>query len=160
MSEKSIYREARDNASMTRKEAVADDKPLCYMTEDKLEKIENGKTKASPEDVLNMQETYKSYDLCSKYCKEECAIGQKIMPKVVIEKNVATIVMHMLSTLNKLERDKDRIVEILDDGVISKTELEDFSRIQDLLEKISVVSHTLQMWVNENKDKIAIDEDE
>ena len=52
----------------------------------------------------------------------------------------------MLASLNSMQKEKDRLIEITVDGKISGDELADFVAIQEQLEKISVAVETLQLW--------------
>ena len=55
----------------------------------------------------------------------------------------------MLATLNSLNRDRDRLIEITVDGVISDDEISDFLTIQDSLEKMSLAVSALRLWVDQ-----------
>ena len=55
----------------------------------------------------------------------------------------------MLSSLNSMQREKDRLIDISADGMIDNDELPDFIRIQRELEKMSVAVETLQLWVEQ-----------
>ena len=61
-------------------------------------------------------------------------------------KDLSQIVLEMLASLNSMNRRKDRLIEITADGVISDDELEDFIRIREELERISIAVETLQLW--------------
>ena len=54
--------------------------------------------------------------------------------------------MEMLASLNTVEKEKDRLIEIAADGTIDDNEVEDFIRIQEELERISITVETLQLW--------------
>ena len=54
--------------------------------------------------------------------------------------------VEMLAYLNSAEKTKNRLIEIAVDGKISNDELEDFIRIQQELERISITVETLQLW--------------
>src|SRR5699024_1587725 len=98
-----------------------------------------------PDEVLTMAEKYKQPDLCNYYCANQCPIGQEYVPEVKI-KDLSQIVLEMLASLNSMNRRKDRLIEITADGVISDDELEDFIRIREELERISIAVETLQLW--------------
>jgi hypothetical protein len=55
----------------------------------------------------------------------------------------------MLATLNSLNHDKERLIEITVDGVISDEEVSDFLSIQDSLEKMSLAVSALRLWVDQ-----------
>ena len=52
----------------------------------------------------------------------------------------------MLASLNAMNKQKERLIEITVDGKVTGDELEDFIYIQEELERISVAVETLQLW--------------
>ncbi|SEF77987.1 Helix-turn-helix [Butyrivibrio sp. Su6] len=141
---KNIYFECRDNLGLSRAQAS---ELMEGISESSLEKMETGKTNIYPEDVVLMAKAYKRPDLCNYYCTHECAIGKTSVPEVKIS-SLSEIVLGMLSSLNSLERQKDRLIEITADGQISDDELEDFANIQKQLEHIDATVEALKLWVN------------
>lgn len=141
---KNIYFECRDNLGLSRAQAS---ELMEGISESSLEKMETGKTNIYPEDVVLMAKAYKRPDLCNYYCTHECAIGKTSVPEVKIS-SLSEIVLGMLSSLNSLERQKDRLIEITADGQISDDELEDFASIQKQLEHIDATVEALKLWVN------------
>jgi hypothetical protein len=61
-------------------------------------------------------------------------------------KELSSIVLEMLASLNSVSKSKDRLIEIAADGVISDEEIDDFIYIQNELERISITVETLQLW--------------
>lgn len=141
---KSIYQVCREQAGYTREQAS---EKMAYISPERIEKIENYKTKAQQEDVLAMAECYKTPTLCNYYCSHECAIGKKYVPEIHI-KELSQIVLETINSLNLLNKEKDRLVEITVDGEISQEEYGDFKKIQNLLEQVSITVETLQFWVD------------
>ncbi|MBO6241479.1 MAG: helix-turn-helix transcriptional regulator [Butyrivibrio sp.] len=141
---KNIYFECRDSLGLSRAQAS---ELMEGISESSLEKMETGKTNIYPEDVVLMAKAYKRPDLCNYYCTHECAIGRTSVPEVKIS-SLSEIVLAMLSSLNSLERQKDRLIEITADGKISDDELEDFANIQNQLEHIDATVEALKLWVN------------
>ena len=92
-----------------------------------------------------MAEKYKRPSLCNHYCSSDCPIGQKYVPKVEI-KELSSIVLEMLASLNSVNKEKDRLIEITADGKIDVGEIDDFIYIQEELERISITVETLQLW--------------
>ena len=72
------------------------------------------------------------------------------MPEVEI-KGLPEIALGLLSSLNALDKCKERLIEITEDGEITSDEYADFKKIQDQLEKISVTVESLKMWVRDNE---------
>ena len=71
----------------------------------------------------------------------------------------AKIQEETLKILEKYPKEKDRLIEITADGVISDDELTDFAQIQNRLEKISLTIDSLQLWVNHTIASGSIDPD-
>lgn len=140
---KNIYQQSRENASLTR-EAAAE--KMEFLSESKIEKIEYEKTIPHPEEVLAMAKCYKDPSLCNYYCSHECPIGQEYVPEVKF-KELSQITLEMLASLNSLEKEKNRLIEITVDGVISQDELKDFEKIQKQLAQISLAIDSLELWV-------------
>ena len=133
---KNIYQTTREALRLTRETAS---ELLETIPPERIEKIENERSLPHP------AEKYKQPDLCNYYCANQCPIGQEYVPEVKI-KDLSQIVLEMLASLNSMNRRKDRLIEITADGVISDDELEDFIRIREELERISIAVETLQLW--------------
>ncbi len=131
---------------------------LGWISPERLEKIENEKTQPHPDEVLAMSVTYKNPRLCNHYCANLCPIGQEYVPEIKV-KDLSQIVLEMLASLNSMRKKQDRLIEITVDGKISGDEIEDFVRIQEELEKISVTVETLQLWSEHMLATGAIDMD-
>ena len=130
-----IYQRLRDGLDLTREEAS---ELLEAISADRIEKIENERSPAQPEEVLLMSEKYKAPSLCNYYCANECPIGRRYVPEVKVS-NLAQIILQMVSSLNAVSSQKDRLIEIAADSQIENDELEDFVSIQEQLE---------QIWIN------------
>lgn len=142
--DKSIYFKAREDAGLTRAQAS---ELIGSMSESRLEKIETGKTSIYPEDVVDLATAYKRQDLCNYYCTHECRIGQETVPEVKVA-SLPEIVLGMLSALNSLNNQKDRLIDITADGVISDDEIDDFVAIQKQLDQIDSTVESLKLWVS------------
>lgn len=151
---KTAFHLAREEMGLTRESAS---ELLEYISADRLEKIENGRSYPRPDEVLTMAEKYKAPDLCNKYCAMECPIGQAYVPEVAM-KGLSDTTLAMLASLNKVEKLKDRFVEIVADGEIDESEYADFAKIQDELEKVSLAVEALQLWVEKTIADGKIDE--
>ena len=60
---------------------------------------------------------------------------------------LSEIVLGMLASLNSLEVQKNRLVEITADGEISDDELPDFIKIKKQLDQIDVTMESLKLWM-------------
>ena len=144
--DKSVYQEYREKLDLTREKAS---ELIGFISAAKLEKIENGKVTVQPEDVIALAECYKAPELCNYYCSQECPIGQEHVPEIKI-KDLAQIAVETLNSLNRLNKEKDRLLEIVEDGQITPDEYKDFFEIKKTLEKIALSVDTLQLWVDKS----------
>ena len=150
---KTIYQLTRESLKLTREEAS---ELLETMSPERIEKIENERSMPHPDEVLLMSDKYKQPGLCNHYCANQCPIGQQYVPEIKI-KELSQIVLEMLASLNSMNKQKDRLIEITADGKITDDELEDFIHIQEELERISITVETLQLWCEKMLDYGVID---
>ena len=142
---KNIYQISREEAGLTREGAS---EKLKFLSADRIEKIESEKSLPHPDEILALSDCYKNPSLCNYYCSHECPIGQEYVPEVKL-KDLSQITLETLASLNALEKEKNRFIEITVDGVISDDEKEDFERIQNQLAQISLAVDSLQLWVQQ-----------
>lgn len=140
---KNIYQISREEAGLTREKAA---ELMEYVSADRIEKIESEKTAPHPEEILAMGKAYKKPLLCNYYCSKGCPIGQEMVPEIEV-KELTQITLEMLASLNSVEEDKNRLIEITSDGVITEDEYADFAAIQEKLEKISLTVDGLNLWL-------------
>ena len=142
---KSRYQITRENANMTR--ANVADITDNVISESKLEKIENGTQRVDPYDVVKLAEIYNNPELCNYYCTNECAIGAKFVPKVDNIHDLPRTTLQILSSLNQLQRDKETIIDIVSDGVVTEDEKGAFDEFRSHLDEMSLAIETLKLWV-------------
>ncbi|MBQ8946689.1 MAG: helix-turn-helix domain-containing protein [Lachnospiraceae bacterium] len=142
---KNIYFSSRENMELTR-EAAAE--LLEFISADRIEKIENEKSAPHPDEVLAMAGAYKNPALCNYYCSHECPIGHEYIPEVE-SKAIEKITLEMLNTMNTLEAEKNRLIEITVDGVITEDEVSDFNRIRAHLSQMSKAIDSLNLWIDD-----------
>ena len=139
---KNRYQLIREELGLSREKAS---ELLETISPERLEKIENERSEPHPDEVLLMSQRYKKPSLCNYYCSNQCPIGQEYVPEVQV-KELSSIVLEMLASLNSVHKQKDRLIEIAADGKISDDEVDDFIAIQEELERISITVETLQLW--------------
>lgn len=154
---KSIFQKYREEAGLTRSEVAGLSGE--YFNESRLEKVESGKLEIRPEEVVKMAEIYKSMELCSEFCANYCAIGKKRGFSSIKSKDLSQIVLSMLASLNYLNKEKDRLIEITVDGKIDDSELIDFARFKIQLNEIANAVESLSLWVNQMSELKKIDEE-
>jgi len=153
---KNIYQTTREGLQLSREAAS---ELLECIAPERIEKIENERSLPHPDEVLVMAEKYKQPSLCNHYCANQCPIGQQYVPEVKI-KDLSQIVLEMLASLNAMNRQKERLIEITVDGRVTGDELRDFVYIQEELERISIAVETLQLWSEQMLATGAIDEEQ
>ena len=139
---KNRYQLIREELGLSREKAS---ELLEIISPERLEKIENQRSDPHPDEVLLMSQKYRKPSLCNYYCANQCPIGMEYVPEVQV-KELSTIVLEMLASLNAVQKQKDRLIEIAADGHISGDEIDDFIYIQEELERISITVETLQLW--------------
>ena len=153
---KNRYHKTRESLKLTREAAS---ELLETIAPERIEKIENERCLPHPDEVLLMTEKYKQPGLCNYYCANQCPIGQQYVPEIKA-KDLSQIVLEMLVSLNVMNKQKERLIEITVDGKIAGDELRDFIHIQEELERISIAVETLQLWAERMLATGAIDEEQ
>ena len=152
---KTVYQTRREELGLSREKASE----LTYISENRLENIEMEKTCPSPEDIVSMARAYKMPELCNHYCVNECAIGNTLNISLTEKKGLANIVLEVLNTLNSLDKEKNRLIEIAADEKITDDEIADFTHIQCQLERISATAESLKLWISNALNDGAIKND-
>ena len=153
---KNIYQTTRESLDLSREKAS---ELLETIPSERIEKIENEKSMPHPDEVLTMSKKYKKPSLCNHYCSNQCPIGKEYVPEVEI-KELSSIVLEMLASLNSVNNKKERLIEITADGKIDNGEIDDFIYIQEELERISITVETLQLWAEKMLANDVIDAEE
>ena len=142
---KSIWQVTREDLGLTREKAAD---LIPGFSPERIEKIENGRTQIQPEDVMLLAEYYKMPSLRNYYCTNECPIG-RLRNLPTESKELAQIAVETLNAVNKLEKNKDRLLEIVEDGQVLSDEYADFAEIKSTLDRISLSVSSLQLGVDE-----------
>ncbi len=155
---KNIYLTCREDCDLTRAQAS---ELMETVSESRIEKIESGKITAMPEDIVAMAEAYKQPKLCNYYCANECAIGRNTVSEVKIQ-SLPEITLGIIASLNSLNNEKDRLIDIAVDGQLTPEEIPTFLEIQKQLNNLSLTVEALKLWVNNtiasgNIDKSSIE---
>jgi hypothetical protein len=139
---KNPYQQTREALGLTRESAS---ELLEWISKERIERIENEKIIPEPDEVVQMADRYKNPDLCNYYCANQCGIG-RLCVKEIKSKELAKIILEMLASLNAMNKNKDRLIEITADGEIGDDEIKDFIYIQKELDRISMTVDALQLW--------------
>lgn len=145
-----VYEKARKELNVSREKASE----LMAINSKRIERIEYGEP-IHPDEVLEMSKGYNKPDLCNYYCANECPIGQRYVQEVEI-KDLSRVALQTLSSLNSLNKMKEKMIDICADGTISEEERKDFDEIRAKLNEISLMAQTIDVWFDEFvKDKDA-----
>lgn len=139
---KNVYFQKREELKLTRDQAS---ELLESIPPERIEKIENERSEPHPDEILIMADKYKAPELSNYYCANQCPIGQRYVPEVKIQ-DLSQIVLKMISSLNSVQDNQRRFINITADGVIDDDELEEFVDIQEELDKISITVKALRLW--------------
>ena len=142
-SEQNIYQTSREELGLTRDQAS---ELIGCISADRIEKIESEKSLPHPDEILAIAKAYKMPNLCNYFCSHECPIGIKHVPSVEM-KALSQITLEVIDGLNKINKEKERLIEITVDGQISEDEFEDFKIIQLQLRDIANNVDALKLWV-------------
>ncbi len=143
--DKPLYTIVREGLGLTREKAS---ECIKCITSDRLEKIENGRLIARPDEALAMAEAYKAPAIINYYCTHDCDIGAKYIDEVK-PKELSQIAIETLNSLNKLNQTRDRLLEIVEDGTITEEEYPDFQEIKSNLDKMARAIDSLKLWLDE-----------
>ncbi len=143
---KTEYQKVRESLNMSR--ADVENATNGALSSSRLDKIENNNQVPRPEDVVLMAKAYNEPRLCNYYCAHECEIGKTNVPSVDTVHDLPQITMNLLSNLNSLNKDKDRIIDITADGEISEEERNDFEVFKKHLSDMSLAIEALKIWAN------------
>lgn len=143
--DKNVYQLRREALGLSRERAA---ELLGSISEDRLARIELQPRAPHPDEVVVMAEGYRDPSLCNHYCANSCPIGKSHAVEVTI-RDLPTIVLQTVASINAVEKHKDRFIEIAADCRIDETEIRDFKDIQEALGKISMAVEALRLWAEQ-----------
>ena len=153
---KNIYQISRENRNLTRDAAS---ELLVFLSPERIEKIESGKVLPHPDEVLAMESGYRDPELCNWYCTHECPIGMKYVPEASL-RDLSQVTVRIISALNAMEAEKNKLIDISVDGKVNDFERRDFDAI---LEKINAIDKSIQelrIWIEHAVNAGKLDEAE
>lgn len=122
---------------------------IVHIERTRLANIELGNITPYPEEVKLMAEAYNTPELCNSYCAKECSIGRDSVQEVQMD-DFDRLSLRVLGSLQDIDKLKDSLIEISEDGIISIDEQGKFNDIIDALEKISNNANALRLWAKKN----------
>lgn len=109
---------------------------------------ELGTDRPSPEAILLMSDLYHSPEIRNHYCRNECPLGCDL-PKVELD-DLDRITVKALATFRNIEAQKEKLLDITADGIISENERADLERIIHVMDELVTVAFNLKAWAEKN----------
>lgn len=133
------------NEQLSSREGAAD---IMSIDRGRLYRIESSIVNPYPEEVHLMADLYNAPELRNYYCTGMCPLECEVQ-KVEVE-DLDRITVRALSAFRKLEKTKETLLDITEDGVISEDERADMQKILSDLEELSGIAQNLKLWVKKN----------
>ena len=140
---KNIYQLSREAQELSREAAS---EILTFISPDRIEKIESEKSAPHPDEVLAMEKGYGNPELSNYYCTHECPIGMKYVQKAEL-KELPQLTVELLSALNAMEEEKNRLIDISVGGRVSETERAQFNVILRKLAALDRSIRGMRIWI-------------
>lgn len=142
-SNKNIYQLSREAKELSREAASAE---MIYLSPDRIEKIESGRTAPHPDEVLAMERCYHNPELSNYFCTHECPIGMKYEPEAQL-RALPHASMELLAALGELEGEKGRLIAIAADAAVTEDERAAFDEIRAKLTRMETAIRSLRIWI-------------
>ena len=140
---KNIYQQSRENMELSREAA---EELLGFVSADRIEKIESGKSAPHPDEVLAMEQGYENPELSNYYCTHECPIGMKHVQKAEL-KELPQLTVELLSALHAMEAEQNRLIDISVDGRVNDFERKQFDVILEKLAALDRGIRGMRIWI-------------
>lgn len=146
-----MYYLARKEASVLNEDFTSREKTaeIIGIDRTRLARIELDTINPYPEEVLAMAKAYNSPELYNSFCANECPIGRLTVPEVQMD-DFDRLSLKVLGSLKDIDSIRMSLIAISEDGIIDKTEQDNFYDILDSLEKISTNAKALKLWAQKN----------
>lgn len=136
---------AKHNEQLSSREGAAD---IMSIDRGRLYRIESGVTNPYPEEVHLMADLYNAPELRNYFCKNCCPLGEDIPEANTSELDRITI--KALSSFKRLDKTKDLLLDITEDGIISEKEKPEMEKVLSDLEELEAITQNLRIWIKKN----------
>ena len=145
-----IFYQARCKASthneqLSSREGAAD---IMSIDRGRLYRIESGIANPYPEEVHLMADLYNAPELRSYFCKNCCPLGEDV-PEVSTSE-LDRITIKALSSFKKLDKTKEILLDITEDGIVSDNERPEMEKVLANLEELEAITQNLRVWIKKN----------
>ena len=149
-----IFYEAREEA-MKKNDAFSSREraaSIIGIDRTRLARIELSEVLPYQEEVKLIARAYDRPELCNQYCTTLCPLGSMTTKKVRMD-NLDRLILNILGSLKDVSEIKDSLIDISADGLVDKSERQEFMRILDSLSEISDLTHSLELWARKNLEQ-------
>ena len=140
---KNVYQLSREACALSREAAS---EALVFVSPERIERIESGRSSPHPDEVLAMERCYRDPTLSNYYCTHECPIGMKYEPDATL-RELPHAAVELLSSLAAMEGEKARLIDIAADARVSEDERAAFGEIREKLSRLETAIRSLRMWI-------------
>ena len=142
---KNIYQQSREAAGLSREAAES---IMTFVSADRIERIESGRSAPHPDEVLQMEQGYRNPELSNYYCTHECPIGMKYVEQAEL-KELPQLTVELLSALHAMEEERDQLIDISVDGRVNSTERKQFDIILKKLTVLDRAIRGMRIWIED-----------
>ncbi len=153
---KNVYQLSRERQGFSREAAG---EALVHVSPERIEKIESGRSAPHPDEVLAMEQGYRDPELSNYYCTHECPIGMKYTPEARL-RELPQLTVELLSALNAMQEEKDRLIDISVDGRVNDFERRRFDAILLKLTRLESAIRGVRIWIEHAAQSGKLDEAE
>ena len=153
---KNVYQLSREAAGLSREAAG---ERMVFVSPDRIERIESGRGAPHPDEVLSMESCYRAPELSNYYCTHECPIGMKYAPEAKL-RDLPQLTVELVSALNAMEEEKDRLIDISVDGRVNDFERKKFDAILTKLTRLESAIRSARIWIEHAQQTGKMDEAE
>lgn len=147
---KNIYQQSREAAALSREAAG---ERMVFVSSDRIERIESGRSAPHPDEVLEMERCYRNPELSNYFCTHECPIGMKYEPEAKLRELPHTA-LELLAALGAVETEKDRLIAIAADAKVSEDERAAFGEICEKLTRLETAIRAMRIWIEHAESQI------
>ena len=140
---KNAYQLSREAAGLSREAA---EEELEFVSSDRIERIEKGRSAPHPDEVLAMERGYHDPTLSNYFCTHECPIGMKYEQEAVLT-DLPRLTLELLSALNAMEEERNRLIDVAADGRVDGLERKSFEIILKKLEALDRAIRGMRIWM-------------
>ena len=140
---KNIYQLSREAAGLSREAAES---VLEFISSERIERIERGRSMPHPDEVLAMEQGYRNPELTNYYCTSECPIGKKYVPRAEL-KPLPQLTVELIAALHDMQDEERRLIAIARDGRVNAFEREQFDTILAKLATLDRTISEMRIWI-------------